>query len=88
MGAHKNEHILKENEGVVDGQGQQDSCEQASKEEVCRVANTGTRGLVNLGDHCVKTLLCFLDFENLEAAEDRCDQEEGSPNVDEQKHVG
>jgi len=67
--AHEDEHVLQEDESVLDGEGQEEGGQQTSSEEVGWVDHTPFATLVNLEQECVEALLGLLQLEHGEASE-------------------
>lgn len=69
MRAHKNEHILEEDEGILNGQSEQQSGQKSPCEEVGGVDDSPLAALVNSQQQGVEACFGLLNLEHLESAE-------------------
>jgi hypothetical protein len=85
--AHKDEHVLQEDEGVLDGEGQEQGGQQTSSEEVGWVDHTPFTTFVNLEQQSVEALLGLFQLEHSEASENDGDEEHGHYNGNHEQNV-
>jgi hypothetical protein len=87
VGRHQDKHILQEDEGVVDGQGQETCSQTPSCEEVGWYNHSNLAVLVNSEQKSVEGLLCLFNLQNIESSIDGRYQNHRQHNVDHEHHV-
>lgn len=92
MRRHQNEHILQEDESVVNWHGQQNGSQESSEEEITWLDESPSALLVNLEHQCVEGGLGSLDLHNFESlANDEhkeCWHDDGESEDDVRSHGG
>jgi hypothetical protein len=88
MGGHQHEHILQEDEGVVNWHGEQYSCQESSEEEVSWLDESPSALLVDLQDHCVEGSFGLFDFHHFESSAHNAHKEHWHNNGQNKDHIG